>query len=251
MNKVFSKIKPFLIFVLLLLFWWACTEAGIVQSYFLPSPMSVCLAFLDMLKSGELFSSILMSVARVFLGWLIAFIIAFVCSIFAVFCKSGWEYFRIFGKFIRSIPPLSLFPFLILILGIGEGPKLLVIALTAFFPMFINFSSGLENANKDLVDLGKSLGFSKPRLFFKIYLPLSYRQILTGIQTSLSYSWRSLVGVEIISSYKGLGFIIQDALLMHNLSRMFVGIITLGILGMLFDFLFAVILKRCVRNYER
>lgn len=251
MKKAFQKVKPWLIFAVLLLIWYAVTATGLVKSYILPSVWSVFYAFVEMIKSGELFSSLLVSILRVLFGWLLAFVFALLFSIIRVFSKGAWEYLRYFDKFIRSIAPLSLFPFLILLFGIGEGAKLVVIALTAFFPMFVNFSSSFENADKDLVDLGRSLGFSKMRMFFKIYLPLSYYSMLTGIQTSLSYAYRSLVGVEIISSYKGLGYIIEDSLLLHNLSRMFVGIITLALVGMIFDGLFSFILKKCFKNYVR
>lgn len=244
MKKLLSKTKPCLIFFILFILWVVLTECRIVNSYFLPSPFVCIKTFFSMIKSGELLIAICISTKRVFIGMVISLFLSLFCSIISVFFKKVSEFFSLFSSFIRLVPPLSLLPLFIMLFGIGEETKILVITLSSFFPLNLSFTSAFESIDKGFVDVAKNFGFSKIETFFKVYVPLSYKNMLSGIKTGITYAWRSLVGVEVFSSFSGLGFIIQDASLTHSMPRLFVGIFTIALWGGLFEKLFSYLINR-------
>ena len=133
---------------------------------------------------------------------------------------------------------------MILWFGIGEVPKIIIIILTSFFPIFLNTKSGILSCDSKLIEVGDSLGFSNAQKFFKIMLPSAIPSILVGMRIGLGYSWRAIIGAEMIASARGLGYLILDAQQMSRSDKVIVGIFVIGILGYLCDKLFNFIIKK-------
>ena len=155
-----------------------------------------------------------------------------------------FQYFENILEFIRNIPPISLIPLLILWFGIGEKSKIIIISLATFFPMFINIRYGIKNADKKLIEVGKSLGFSKVKIFFSIIMPHSIPNILSGMKIGIGYGFRAIVGAELVAASSGLGFMILDAQQLSRSDKAIVGIITIGIVGFLCDYLFSLLIRK-------
>ena len=208
MNK--SKILKTSISVLVILFvWYLVTEMGIVNSYVLPSPLKVIDSFCKMVKSGEIFEDIYISYIRVFKGFFLAtFLLAMVRIIFPK-CN---DYYETIIQFLKNVPPLSLISLLILWCGIGETTKISIIVLTAFFPIYLNTVKGFVSCDKKLLEVGQVYGYSKVNTFFKIMLPYAMSDILVGMRIGLGYSWRAIIGAEMIAASTGLGHMILFAL---------------------------------------
>jgi ABC-type nitrate/sulfonate/bicarbonate transport system permease component len=137
--------------------------------------------------------------------------------------------------FLRNIPPLALVPVLILWFGIGEPSKLALILLSSFFPIFLGTTTGLSSVDPKLVEMGRSLGFSRMRILSEIMLSESVPSIVNGLRLGLGYSWRALVGAEMVAASSGLGYWILDAEEMARIDTVFAGIIVIGLLGILID----------------
>jgi len=208
-----------------------------------PRPMKVWDSFVGMAESGELFENISISLRRVLIGFCIAFFLAFFLGILASLIPKLTPYYNHIVEFVRNVPPMSLIPLLILWFGIGETPKIIIIVLTSFFPIFLNTKSGILSCDSKLLEVGDSLGFSDGQKFFKIMLPNAVPSILVGMRIGLGYSWRAIVGAEMIAAASGLGYLILDAQQMSRSDKVLVGIFVIGILGYFCDRLFYLIIK--------
>ena len=201
-----------------------------------------------MLGNGTLFKHISVSFNRVLTGFSISFLCAFCLGMLAALKKDLEVYYGPYVEFMRNVPPISLIALLILWFGIGETSKIIIIVLASFFPMFMNIRKGLLSCDKKLLEVGKTCGLSKIASFFKIRLFWALPDILVGMRIGLGYSWRAIIGAEMIAAGKGLGYLILDAQQMSRSDKVIVGIFVIGLTGLLCDKVFLWIIKKCVRG---
>ncbi len=232
-----------LIFLLLLLIWYILGQLKIWSSFVLPPPAAVYAAFLEMLSQGELLEAIGISLERILLGFSLAALSAFALTIMTVYFPKLQSYYQGLLNFLRNVPPLTLIPLLILWFGIGEASKLIIIILASFFPLYLNLSTGFTTCDAKLLEVGKVFGFKHSQLLKKIILPYALPYIVVGIRLALGYSLRAIIGAEMIAASSGLGYLILDSQTMARSDKVLVGIITIGILGLLLDSFFALLLK--------
>ena len=234
--------------LILLVLWQLAFMSGKWSAYVLPGPEKVWKSFLSMAGNGILFKHILVSFKRVFIGFSISFVCAFSLGMLAALKKDLEVYNGPHVEFMRNVPPISLIALLILWFGIGETSKVIIIVLASFFPMFMNIRKGLLSCDKKLLEVGKTCGLSKWACFFKIRLPWAFPDILVGMRIGLGYSWRAIIGAEMIAAGKGLGYLILDAQQMSRSDKVIVGIFVIGLVGLLCDKAFLWIIKKCVRG---
>ena len=132
----------------------------------------------------------------------------------------------------------------ILWFGIGEKSKIIIIILASFFPIFINIRQAIGSTDKKLIEVGKSLCFSKLKIFFYIMLPNALPSILSGMKIGLGYSFRAIIGAEMIAASSGLGYMILDSQQLSRSDKVIAGIIAIGILGYSFDMIFSYFIKK-------
>ena len=247
LKRLHKVLKPYYIFAVLLALWFFAARLKIWNAYLLPPPQKVARTFITMLQRGEIVDSIFVSLRRVLSGMSIAFVLAFCGGLLAAYRPSQSEYLRHITNFMRNVPPLSLISLLILWFGIGETPKLIVIVLASFFPMYLNISKGFLECDRKLIEVGKSMGFSGFKIFWKICLPYAREDILVGLRTGLGYSWRALIGAEMFAAASGLGYMIVYAQQMSRSDKVLIGIFLIGLIGMLSDWLFSLLIRKvCV-----
>lgn len=232
----------------LFLLWQTASGMEIWSQYVLPSPARVFGSFWIMLSNGALFEHIAVSLVRVLYGFFLAFVLALLFGVLAGVYPVTTPYYKHIVEFMRNVPPLSLIALLILWFGIGETSKTIIIVLASFFPMFLNIKKGLASCDVKLLEVGYSLGFSKMKLFLKIMLPNALPDILVGMRVGLGYSWRAIIGAEMIAASSGLGYMILDAQQMSRSDKVIVGIFVIGIVGYLCDCLFSQIIRRILHG---
>lgn len=247
-SKWIRAAKGAAVLLVLLGIWALVSRAGVFSAYVLPGPARVWRAFMGMCKSGELLRHALFSLARVLTGFGISFALAFALGILTALFPRANPYYQHILEFLRHVPPMSLIPLLILWFGIGETSKIIVIVLTAFFPIFLNTNSGLAGCDPRLIEVGVSLGMGKAERFFKIILPSAMPSVLVGMRIGLGYSWRAIVGAEMIAAASGLGYMILDAQALSRSDKVIVGILLIGLIGYATDWLFGVAIKRFAKG---
>jgi sulfonate transport system permease protein len=237
-SSISKPAKGLLIPVLILIIWFSGSYLNIWNSYIIPSPHKTAVAAEQLITKGILLKHVLISLYRVFAGFLLAFLIAFPLGIILGMNKKLLPFFEPILEFIRHIPPLAVIPMLILWFGIGETSKLIIIVLASFFPIFLNTLNGVVYCDYKLLEVGRSFGFGAREQFTRIILPATLPYILMGMRLGLGYSWRSLVGAELIAAAAGIGYMILDAERLSRPDIIIVGVLTIGVLGSAIDYIF-------------
>lgn len=243
-----NTLKAMLPLAILLALWQAAASANIWSEYVLPSPGRVLQSLSTMAQSGVLFENIWVSFCRVLMGFSIAFALAFLLGLIAGLRPSSSVYYNHIVEFFRNVPPLSLIALLILWFGIGETSKIIIIVLASFFPMFLNIKKGLASCDPKLIEVGRSLNFTQGQIFRRILLPNALPDILIGMRVGMGYSWRAIIGAEMIAAASGLGYMILDAQQMSRSDKVIVGIFVIGIVGYLCDRLFSLAIQKVLHG---
>ena len=242
-RRIHRFLKPYYILVLILVLWYAAAKLELWNTYLLPPPWKVARTFVTMVQRGEITSSILVSLQRVLVGVTVSFALAFTGGVLSAYLPDKSGYMRHLSNFMRNVPPISLISLLILWFGIGETSKLIVIVLASVFPMYLNISKGFQECDVKLVEVGRSMGFSPLKVFWKICLPYAREDILVGLRTGLGYCWRALIGAEMFAAASGLGYTIVYAQQMSRSDKVIIGILLIGIIGCVSDWLFSLLIR--------
>lgn len=239
-----KSIKKFSGVIIFICVWFAISRLEIFSPYVLPAPEKVLYTFLKMVQSGEIFVDIVISFVRVLKGFGIAFVLAFVLGTVRFLVPSVTKYYEYVLQFFRNVPPLSMIPLLILWCGIGETTKTVIIVLASFFPIYLNVVKGFTGCDKSLLEVGDVFGYSKFRKFTHIVLPYASADILVGMRIGMGYSWRAIIGAEMVAASTGLGHMILFAQQMSRTDKVIVGIFVIGIVGLVTDKIFGMVLKK-------
>ncbi len=237
--------------LLLIGLWWALTRWGSIPPILLPSLEAVAKTFWTLLRSGKLIHDIEASAFRALVGFSLSAVMAISLAFLLTRYRALQRFLSIPLEALRVIPPLALIPLLILWLGINEAPKIAIVILASFFPIFLSTRTALANVDPKLIEVGHVLGFSTREIQQRIVLPSALPALLTGLRLGFGYSWRALVGAELIAASSGLGYLINDSADFGQTSVVFVGIITIAVLGILADALLAGVIKRLTTHWSQ
>ena len=223
--------------VIIIIIWEFTAKLGLVSPYFLPAPSTVAQTFSDMLASGLLQQHLAASLQRLIYGFFITVLIAIPMGILVGRARTFRYWVSPTLAFLQQIPPIAWIPLFILWLGIDEGSKVAVIVYAAFFPIFLNTVQGVISVNPKLIEVGRSFMLSPPEMIRRVYIPSAAMTIFVGLRLGLSNCWRALVGAELIAASSGLGSLIMEARSLSQPDKIFAGILTIGLAGLLIDFL--------------
>jgi sulfonate transport system permease protein len=212
--------------------WWTTAHAHWFNDSQLPTPDEVWLAARDLAQSGQLFHHVMASVERVACGFACGTALAVVIGVLVGSSRLAEQAIDPMMQSLRCIPSLAWVPFLLLWLGIDQTPKVTLIAIGAFFPIYVNLVAGIHAIDRRLLEVGSVFHFSRLEVIWRIRLPSAFPYLVTGMRIGLGQAWLFLVAAELIASSNGLGFLLIDG---ENSSRpdlMLVAIISLAILGL-------------------
>lgn len=237
----FTKSPTFLGIVgtgVFVLAWEGISRSGLVNEIMLPAPSVVLRSGFDLLRSGELVNHFAASVGRALTGFVIGAVLAILLGI--AMARLTWLYGLLnpLVQMLRAIPSLAFVPLAIFWFGIGESSKIFLIAFGVFFPVWVNTYLGVRDANPTLIRAAASLGASGWRMLFFVILPGALPFILAGLKISLSIAMVLVVAAELAGAMAGVGYLIQLSQQVFRVDHMFVGLLTLGVMGYFADVLF-------------
>jgi len=216
---------------------------GWLPAYQMPAPSEIVLTLRD-LADGALWKHISASLLRVLSGFVIGASLALVFAAWVGLSREAEAYLEPTFAGLRSIPSLAWVPLLLLWLGIGETSKIVLIAIGAFFPVYLNGVAAIRGIDRKLVEVGQMYGLSRYRLTRRILLPAALPGLFTGLRSGMSLSWMFLVAAELIAATKGLGYLLSDGRETSRPDIVLAAIIVLATLGKLSDGLLANLEKR-------
>lgn len=209
------------------------SRSGALPAHLFPAPSEIVRTLFD-LGSG-LATHIAVSVARVAAGFAIGASLAVIAAVVVGLDRRAEAAVDPTFQALRAVPSLAWVPLLLLWLGIDETPKITLIAIGAFFPVYLNLLSGLRNVDRKLVELGDIYALSRSALVRRILLPASLPSLFTGLRVGLSLAWMFLVAAELIAATKGLGYLLTDGRETSRPDIVLAAILLLALLGKLSD----------------
>ena len=215
--------------------WQFVCSQGLFTSFEVASPVAVFDAARQLAEQGVLQSNLLISLQRVTEGLLLGV----VTGVFlAVLCGLFWVSEDLIDPVIqafRAVPILGLVPLVIIWFGVGETPKVFLIALGCLFPIYLNTYAAIRNVDNKLVEAGRTFGLSRLRLVLRVILPGALPGFLVGLRFALVGSWIIDVVAEEINAQSGLGYLINQAQSTNRIDIMFCCLTIYAILGLVAD----------------
>ncbi|MFV0944676.1 ABC transporter permease [Bacillus pacificus] len=221
--------------IIILIIWQLAGVFGLVSKTVLPTPLDIFLAFQELIKTGELYGHLSISVFRAAAGFFIGGSLGIILGTIVGFSTRSEQYLDPSVQMLRTVPHLAVAPLFVLWFGFGETSKVLLIADGAFFPLYVNAFLGIRGVDSKLFDVARVLEFSKRKLITKLILPAALPNLLLGARLSLGVAWVSLVVAELMGSTEGIGYMIMDARQFSNTDIVFVGIIIFAFVGKFSD----------------
>jgi sulfonate transport system permease protein len=218
---------------LLLLIWLLVTATGWVSSSTFPTIPDVIDIGRRLIDRGQLQSALWASLKRVLLGLGIGVLSGLTLAVLSGTFRRGQDVIDSTMQVIKAVPTFALIPLLIIWLGIYEGPKVTLIALSSGWPIYFNTFGGIRNVDARLVDVGHTLGLRRLGLIRHVIVPGALPGFLVGLRISLANAWLALVVAEEINANDGLGRLLSDARTAARLDTIVLIIVVYALLGML------------------
>jgi len=218
--------------VLVLLAWETIARLGWVPALFLPAPTAVVAEAGRMARSGELWRHLAVSLARAGIGFGLGAVVGTALGLLLGVSRVVWAITNPIIAATYPIPKIALLPLMILWLGIGETPKVVLIALGVFFPVVINTYAGVRGTDPFMVNTAKSLGAGPWQVVRKVVLPSALPTILAGYRLGTGIALLLVVSAEMINATSGIGFLILNSGDLMLTGKLMVGLVILSLLGL-------------------
>ena len=224
----------------------AAPRVGLVDPVFLPPFSTVVEAFVELVRTGEMWEHVSASFFRALVGFTIAVAIA-IPPAWRSAGTAGGDFLNPILELFRNTAALALLPVFVLILGIGEESKIALVIYACSFPILLNTISGVRTVDPLLIKSASSLGFSPVRLFQKVVLPASVPSIFVGVRMAAAASILVLIAAEMVGAKAGLGYLITASQLNFQIPNMYAGIVAIAILGLILNAILVLLERRLSR----
>ncbi|TDC70962.1 ABC transporter permease [Actinomadura sp. GC306] len=230
----------------LLALWQLASSAGVLPERLLASPATVAATAVTLTADGTLGAAVAVSLQRAVIGFLIGAAAGLALALLAGLSRPGEHVLDPPMQMLRALPLFGLIPLFILWFGIGETPKVVLVAFGVLFPIYLNTYSGIRGVDARLAELGQVLRLGRTALIRHIVLPGALPQTLVGLRQSLGVAWLALIVAEQINASSGLGFLINDAREFLRIDVVVLGLLVYAVLGLATDALVRLLERRAL-----
>jgi sulfonate transport system permease protein len=230
-----ASIRRWLAPVGLLVAWQVASSTGLMSTRVLAAPSTVLEAGWSLLSSGELSSHLWVSLGRVVRGLGIGAGLGLALGLTSGLFRWGEDLLDPPLQMFRTLPVLALVPLFILWFGIGETPKVALVALGTLFPVYLNTYAGIRGIDSRLVEAASSLSLGRAALIWHVILPGALPSALVGLRYALGVAWLVLVVSEQINATSGIGYLMTNAREFMRTDVIVVGLLVYALLGLLTD----------------
>ncbi|MFI5446120.1 aliphatic sulfonate ABC transporter permease SsuC [Polaromonas sp. UC242_47] len=237
LRDVGQRLLPWLVPVGLITLWQLASAQGWLSTRVLPAPLEVIKAAWALALSGELWTHVKVSAGRALAGLAIGGSLGLLLGLLTGSVRFFETLLDSTIQMVRNIPALALIPLVILWFGIDETAKIFLIAVSVFFPIYINTFHGIRNVDPGLIEMARTYGLSRAQLYREVILPGALPSILVGLRFSLGLMWVILIVAETISAQAGIGYMTMNAREFLQTDVVLVGILLYAALGKIADLL--------------
>jgi sulfonate transport system permease protein len=219
----------------LVVVWGFAAKRELIPPQILPPPATVLQTLLEHVQSGELFKNFAISLGRVAGGFALGGVLGVGVGVAMGLSRRVEQYLFPLFNAISQVPVLGWLPLAMMVLGIGEALKIVIIAHASLVPIALNTLKGIRNVPRAYIDVAKTFEYSRAQLLRKVIFPASVPSVFVGIRYGLTQAWLSLVTVELLASSEGLGFMIVWGRQLFQLDLVLAAIIVVGVVGLCLD----------------
>jgi len=217
--------------VVLLVVWEILSRTKTIDPLFWPPPSTLWGTVEELFTEKDLLGDIRISLFRILGGFVIGTIPGIALGLAMGLFWPVRVFFMPLAAAIYAVPKIAVLPLVIIIFGIGETSKLMIVAVSIFFLVALNTMSGVLEIDRSFRDVARNLGASRWELFWTVALPGALPAIFTGMRLSLGFALIVIVGTEFLAADRGIGFMIWQSYQTLRIQQMFVGLIITGIMG--------------------
>ena len=231
-------------FVLFFLVWAAVTLGGFVPKTFLADPLTMLREGWNLFAKYGFAADVAITIWRVVGGFSLAAVVAVPLGVAMGAYKPIEAFFEPFVSFARYLPASAFIPLLILWAGIGETQKLLVIFIGSFFQIVLMVAVTVSSTRRDLVEAAYTLGADASGIVRRVLLPSSAPAIAETLRLVLGWAWTYVIVAELIGASSGIGHMITDSQALLDTGQIIFGIVVIGVIGLISDYLFKMLIRR-------
>ncbi len=232
-HRLFGLAGP----ILLLVIWQLLVMTNILNPVFFPAPTQIVSEIVNNLTTGQLQGDVWVSIVRVFWGFLLG-------AIPGVILGLSMGLFPLVGAILdplvaalMPIPKLALMPLIMVIFGLGETEKVVVLLLGVVFPVIINTAAGVRNLDRIYLDVAKNYNASTWQYYRSVAWPGALSMIFSGLRLGIGMALLLIVAAEMHGALSGIGYRLWYSYTMFNISGMYVSFVVLALLGFIFTML--------------
>jgi taurine transport system permease protein len=231
------------------LVFWSVMSWWVGKPAFLPSPRATLDGAIELIRNGQLATNVAASAMRIVVGFSIGTLIGIPLGLFMGRSQLVRAFVDPYVEFFRFIPPIAFVTLAIIWFGIGEASKIVLIVYTTVFMVAINTMIGVLSVDPDKRFAALCLGASERQVFMRVTIPAVVPNIVTGMKIAMGNSFMTVVSAEMVAAKNGIGFLIMNSRLFLLTEWIFVGIITLGLMGFVSDRALRFIANTLLRRY--
>uniref|UniRef100_E1T5K3 Binding-protein-dependent transport systems inner membrane component n=1 Tax=Burkholderia sp. (strain CCGE1003) TaxID=640512 RepID=E1T5K3_BURSG len=224
-------LAPWALPAALIALWWLGCERGWIAPQILPPPARVYATFVDLAQSGDLLHNTLISLQRVLCGFVAGTLGGLLLGAALGLSRTFEAYVLPSFNAIVQIPVLGWLPFLLLLVGVGEPLKYILIAHAALVPATLSTLQGFRNVPVTLIEASRVFGYTRWQRIVHVVLPCAVPTLATGVRLAFTKAWLALVVVELVASSEGLGYLIVYGRQLFQLDLVMAAVVIVGAIG--------------------
>ena len=236
-NRRFERFSGWIVPAIAIGLWEILSRTGVFPANWLPAPAVVLQTVIDEATRGSLFAHIGITLLRIAIGFVLGAALGTVVGAMTGYFRWGFKLLDPTIQALRSIPSMAWVPLFLLWMGIQESSKISLIALGAFFPVYLNTSAAMRSVDAKLIEVGRIYRLSSYQMIRRIILPASLPQYIVGLRGGLGLAWMFVVAAEIMGASRGLGYLMIDGQMTGRASIIVASVILFAVFGKLTDLL--------------
>ena len=228
---------------------WQAMSTFIFNPFLIPPPLEVIRTAIPMLRSGEIFADVSISMIRVLVGFTVGSFAAIVLGVLLGRLRLLHDLLDPIIELLRYLSPTAMIPIAVIWFGIGEMSKYFLIFWGTFFIVLINTIAGVWRAPIARQRAAECLGANQMQIFVLVVIPSTAPYIVTGMRVAMASSFMSIIPAEILAADSGIGYLLQKSSMLLQTNRIFVALLTICVLGFAVDRIFRFLVDRTLTRF--
>src|SRR6184192_1360245 len=228
---------------------WQVLSTFIFNPFLIPPPLEVIRTAIPMILSGEILADVSISMSRVLVGFAFGSLAAIVFGVLLGRLQLLHDLLDPIIELMRYLSPTAMIPIAVIWFGIGELSKYFLIFWGTFFIVLVNTIAGVWRAPIARQRAAECLGANQLQIFVLVVIPSAAPYIVTGMRVAMASSFMSIIPAEILAADSGIGYLLQQSSILLQTNRIFVALLTICVIGFIFDRLFRIAVDRMLSRY--